>query len=274
MTASQDINELKGDLRELETVLSVVTRSNVRNIIADAITSLRTKVDHLQKHNQQPAIPKPTLFTAKISNYGWDEGQKLIKVYISVPDCGSLKQDQVSCDFTEQSFKVFISNHHGKNHVLEVVKLAGKINIAFSHCKVKSGNVIVTLKKVDTTVSWGCLTEADKKTKEKKECDLDTKKNDMDTQDPGAGIMNLMKKMYDEGDDEMKRTIKKTWYESQQKQRAGEMPGMPDMNQMAGMPGMSGMGGMPGMAQMAAGHMGGHGGHMSAMGGLNLPGMQ
>jgi len=27
-------------------------------------------------------------------------------------------------------------------------------------------------------------------------------------------MMNLMKKMYDEGDDEMKRTIAKTWTES------------------------------------------------------------
>lgn len=44
---------------------------------------------------------------------------------------------------------------------------------------------------------------------------------DFDSSDPSAGIMNLMKKMYDDGDDDMKRMIKKTWYESQQKQAAG-----------------------------------------------------
>lgn len=56
---------------------------------------------------------------------------------------------------------------------------------------------------------------------------------DTDTSDPSAGIMNMMKKMYDDGDDDMKRMIKKTWYETQQKQGgAGGMPGMP------GMPGM------------------------------------
>jgi len=279
MTATQDINELKSDLRELETVLGVVTRSNVRSIIADAISTLRTKVDHIsrnqvhyeQQQQQRPPIPKPTLFTAKISNYGWDEGQKLIKVYIAIPDISKLTQDQVTADFTEDSFKIFISNHNGKNHILEILKLAGKINKSASTCRVKSGNVIVTLKKIDATVTWGCLTEAEKKSKEKKDSDLDPKKNEMDTGgDPSAGIMNLMKKMYDEGDDEMKRTIKKTWYESQQKQRAGEMPGMPDMGAAMGghtMPGMSamgmaGMGGMPGMAGM------------SGMGGLNLPGMQ
>ncbi len=29
--------------------------------------------------------------------------------------------------------------------------------------------------------------------------------------------MKLMKKMYDEGDDDLKRTITKSWYEAQQK---------------------------------------------------------
>lgn len=40
-------------------------------------------------------------------------------------------------------------------------------------------------------------------------------------EDPQAGIMNLMKKMYDDGDDDMKRTIAKAWTESQDKKNAG-----------------------------------------------------
>jgi len=44
-------------------------------------------------------------------------------------------------------------------------------------------------------------------------------------EDPQAGIMNLMKKMYDEGDDDMKRTIAKAWTESREKQG----PGMGDL---------------------------------------------
>lgn len=64
---------------------------------------------------------------------------------------------------------------------------------------------------------------------------MDTKDTDMT--DPSGGIMNLMKKMYDDGDDDMKRMIKKTWYETQQKGGAGGggMPGMPGMPDMSGM---------------------------------------
>ena len=41
-------------------------------------------------------------------------------------------------------------------------------------------------------------------------------------EDPGVGLMKLMQKMYDDGDDEMKRTIKKAWHESQEKRMKGE----------------------------------------------------
>jgi len=236
MTASQDINELKNDLQELESVLGMVNRSNVRMIIADAISTLRTKVEEVSKKSlTQPAQqeqksipPKQNLYTVKISNYGWDESQKFVKVYVSLPNIDKLTQEQINCEFTGQSFKCTVNNHNGKNHSLELPKLAGNILPANSTCRLKSSNIIISLKKEKEGTNWGNLTEVAKKEKEKKDMDLDSKK-DMDTSDPSAGIMNLMKKMYDEGDDEMKRTIKKTWYESQQKQNSGGMPGMPGM---------------------------------------------
>ena len=49
--------------------------------------------------------------------------------------------------------------------------------------------------------------------------------------------MSMMKQMYQDGDDEMKRTIAKAWTESQSKGGGG-------------MPGMGGMGGMPGLGGM------------------------
>jgi len=36
--------------------------------------------------------------------------------------------------------------------------------------------------------------------------------------DPSEGLMDLLKQMYEEGDDEMKRTIAKSWCESRNKQ--------------------------------------------------------
>ena len=40
----------------------------------------------------------------------------------------------------------------------------------------------------------------------------------MDTnKDPNAGLMDMMKQMYNDGDEDMKRTIAKAWTQSQDK---------------------------------------------------------
>lgn len=38
------------------------------------------------------------------------------------------------------------------------------------------------------------------------------------TDDPSAGLMDMMRQMYEDGDDDMKRTIAKAWTESREKQ--------------------------------------------------------
>ena len=52
-----------------------------------------------------------------------------------------------------------------------------------------------------------------------------------DDGDPSKGLMNMMKKMYDEGDDDMKRTIAKAWTESRDKNpEAGMNNGLGNMD--------------------------------------------
>ena len=55
-----------------------------------------------------------------------------------------------------------------------------------------------------------------------------------EAKDPGDSLMQMMKNMYETGDDDMKRTIAKAWTESREKMNTGGGPGgMDDM----GMPG-------------------------------------
>lgn len=82
--------------------------------------------------------------------------------------------------------------------------------------------------------------------------------NDVDDKDPSAGLMDMMKKMYDSGNPEMKQMIAKAWSEGEQKKRAGG----PDM--LGGLGGMAGLGGMGGLG----GAMGGPGGGMGGFPGM------
>lgn len=57
--------------------------------------------------------------------------------------------------------------------------------------------------------TWPDLTKTDKQSKKTPQLDDDA--------DPAAGLMSLMRQMYEDGDDEMKRTIAKAWAEGREK---------------------------------------------------------
>lgn len=74
--------------------------------------------------------------------------------------------------------------------------------------------VVVYLSKRQQSVDWKHLTLSEQKLKDAQKKDMD----DMNSsEDPSQGLMNLMKKMYTEGDDDMKRTIAKAWCEGREK---------------------------------------------------------
>lgn len=66
--------------------------------------------------------------------------------------------------------------------------------------------------------NWECLTLTEKRLKDQKNKDIDDGSG-KDSSDPMGGLMNIMKKMYDSGDADMKRQIAKAWTEGQEKQR-------------------------------------------------------
>lgn len=71
--------------------------------------------------------------------------------------------------------------------------------------------VVLMLKKYETE-KWHHLKMSDKQTNDKPKFKPPT---DVDKDaDPSASLMTMMKQMYEEGDDDMKRTIAKAWTES------------------------------------------------------------
>ena len=59
------------------------------------------------------------------------------------------------------------------------------------------------------------------------------KTEDGNDKDPAASIMDMMKDMYDQGDDTMKKTIGEAMMKSRRKEAMGDMsPDMPDMPKM------------------------------------------
>lgn len=70
---------------------------------------------------------------------------------------------------------------------------------------------------------WDCLTVTEKRLKDQKTKKFEEDK-EANTNDPMGGLMNIMKKMYDSGDSDLKRTIAKAWSEGQDKSRQNPNP--------------------------------------------------
>mmetsp|Transcript_5206 Transcript_5206/g.11620 ORF Transcript_5206/g.11620 Transcript_5206/m.11620 type:complete len:259 (-) Transcript_5206:446-1222(-) len=161
--------------------------------------------------------PRATNYTA-ISSFGWDAGEynsAYVTIYVTLEGVGSVK-DSVECEFKKDSFDLRVHGLNGKSYRLLKDNL--EKDIVPDDCKtiVKKNKVTIKLKKVKGEFSydhWTTLTSKKGKVEKKKSA-----------ADPMGGIMDMMKDMYQDGDDDMKKIIA----ESMMKAQSGEKtePGM------------------------------------------------
>lgn len=230
-TAELKIKELELDINEFKLILSQATRDIVKKSIESSLAASQSELDKLQKAEKLRierlnSANTPVIgFIKKIDTYGWDQSEKFVKIYItSLKDISSVQENNVICNFQPKSFDLMIKNLNNVNYNLIVNNLLFKIDPDQSYVKCKKDMITVFLKKVETGKHWAGVLEKDLKVKEASMPKIDEKA------DPQEGLMSMMKKMYEEGDDEMKRTISKAFMESREKQSKGvDMAGFGDI---------------------------------------------
>jgi len=164
-------------------------------------------------------------------SFGWDQKGDWVNVMVmGLNGVGALDKSEVSCDFTKDSFDLRVHNLNGKNYRVLRDNLDKDIIPEKSKIRIKSNKIYVKLHKVPGEYGpdhWTELTS--KKSKKDKRERAKAKKDD-----PMGGIMDLMKDMYDNGDEKMKETIGKAMYDSRMGKKT-EMPDAPDLGSLGGM---------------------------------------
>lgn len=244
MNVSEEIENNQGDLEELKKLLEISQRSKVKETLNIEIRKRETKLGILMEQQNGAtnttgsAVPKLVTTNSNnvktydyvIRNYSWEESDKLVKIYLTGLDgAKEIDSSNIAFNATPISINFKINNLNGKNWSFEIKELSSTIDHEKSYYKAKSDMVLLVLCKRDQGSKWKYLKKSEKIHAEKPAFTPDPVS---EGEDPSQGLMNMMKKMYSEGDDEMKRTIAKAWTESSQKGGGG------------GMPGMGGMGGM------------------------------
>ena len=228
MNVESEIFNLREDIKEIKNLLEIAKRPKVEALLTIEMRRYETKLSEMmeslerqknmanQNTNSVTQSVAAKSYDVPYKSYSWDQSDKFVKFYLTnlknVQDLQ--KPDGFQSSFQSKSVNFRVCNLLGKNHVFEIKELAYEINPDKSMYKVKSDMVVIMLAKAKEGQNWSHVTAAEKAKADKKN---EVPKMDDDSGDPSKGLMNMMKKMYDEGDDDMKRTIAKAWTESQNK---------------------------------------------------------
>ena len=127
-----------------------------------------------------------------------------------------IEEEKVEANHKQSSIDIKFHDVKGKNCRLAIPKLNKEIVLEKCKLLVKPTRAVITLYKASKG-NWLDLNLKEDKLKP----GLDKER------DPMARIMDLMKNMYDEGDDEMKRTIVKAWIDARTGKTADPLKGFP-----------------------------------------------
>ncbi|KAH9290560.1 hypothetical protein KI387_034677 [Taxus chinensis] len=226
--------DLNADLEELRQLQSIAKRPRVLSLLSAEIQNLdkarqaegatnQVKVTPLQTSTVTPLqtstvtpLHTSTVRSSETSyttlgSFSWDQENDKVKIYVSLE---GVNQEHVVSNFQPWSFDVKFHDIQGKNYRCAVPKLNKAIIPEKCRLTFKPNRVIITLLKAEKG-NWLDLYYKEDKFKPSLE-----KKAD-----PMAGIMDLMKNMYDEGDEDMKRTISKAWSEARSGKQADPLKG-------------------------------------------------
>jgi len=228
MNVESEISNIREDIKEIKNLVEIAKRPKVEALLTIEMRRYETKLSEMMEtlEKQKNSANKTTnsviqpvatkCYDVPYKSYSWDQSDKFVKFYLTnLKNVQDLQQpDGFQSSFEPKSVNFRVCNLSGKNHVFEIKELAYEINPAKSMYKIKSDMVVIMLAKTKEGQNWSHVTAAEKAKADKKN---EVPKMDDDSGDPSKGLMNMMKKMYDEGDDEMKKTIAKAWTESQNK---------------------------------------------------------
>ncbi|EOY27694.1 hypothetical protein QUC31_012638 [Theobroma cacao] len=219
--------ELALDLEELRQLQSIAKRPRILSLLSSEIRNL----EKLQTSNEVAKAPtpatvsqiptpistsgkvpvNPALSYVTLASFSWDQDNDKVKIYVSLE---GVNQEKIQTEFKPMSFDVKFHDVQGKNYRCAIPKL--NKDIVPEKCKVlvKPTRVVITLFKASKG-NWSDLHYKEDKLKP----NLDKER------DPMAGIMDLMKNMYEDGDDDMKRTIAKAWTDARSGKTADPLKG-------------------------------------------------
>jgi len=230
--SSESLKTLEQDLAELKKLLEQAGRKRSQDLLNGEILKVTTAIndekaklekkladEEESKTSDTKPLGEKNLNFITITKYSWDQESDRIKIYLSLEGIGKVEKDHLHFNATDKSVDLQIFGYKNQNHRFGVRQLEEKIDPSKSKMTQKENTVIINLKK-EKNKTWDNL--------EFKENKLKSKKPDMGDMgmgsgggDPSSSLMDMMKNLYETGDDNMKKTIAEAWTKSRDDKNPG-----------------------------------------------------
>jgi len=105
---------MKLDIEELNSLLEQANRQRTKDILMLEVKKLQTEMTKLLEQKNTSVKNTSSLNTAqrcyevKLNNYGWDQTNTTMKIYISLSNVHQLPKEAIVCTFTEKSLDLRI----------------------------------------------------------------------------------------------------------------------------------------------------------------------
>lgn len=233
-TARMQLESLAKKLRKEAAALKVVegqglTSSDTTTSSAPTSTTPVVTPTVIPPEPPKPlAVPAASLSSGSssilystIDRFSFDAGgynEKFVTLYVPLPGVGDIPKDQVTCKFDKAAFDLIVNNLNGQSYRLKKDDLEHDIVPDKSKMIIKADKVVIKLAKVKGEYGsfdyWSKLTDPKRKEKDKKKVD------------PSSSITELMKEMYESGDDNIRKIIGETMMKQQRGELGKGPPGM------------------------------------------------
>ncbi|KAH8355378.1 hypothetical protein KR084_000081, partial [Drosophila pseudotakahashii] len=218
--------QLKSDVAEFAAFLEQAKGARVKGVLTTAKAEAEREIVNLEMkakiaaEREASGSGEAKRYLHELTNYGWDQSERFVKLFITLNGVQGCTEEDVTVSYTPTSLQLHVRDLQGKDFGLTVNNLLHGIDVDKSYRKIKLNMVAIYLKKSKEDVHWDVLTAIQKRLKQKADSELSK-----DSDNPESALVNIMKKMYNEGDSKTKQMIAKAWTESQDKAKFGKEPG-------------------------------------------------
>jgi len=204
--------ELQRVLDKLTTERGIQSKAQGASAASPAPMKLATTTD-AKAGAPAPAVVdiKPVGPWVEITTFALDLGgysSPTVTIDLRLKGLEVLPAGHVTCQFTTSSLDLKVIGLDGQNHRFLKTNLDKDIVVEDSSFRVKKNHVIITLQKVKGEYGYDSWADLVAKGRRKPQGGLKKEQN------PTDGIMDMMKDLYDDGDDNMKKVIGEAMYKA------------------------------------------------------------